>query len=115
MTGDILEKRTYITALYDLYKNLLTEKQKEAMRLFYEEDCSLSEIADFFSGTRQAAADILKRTVALLEHYEEALSLYAKQQRKIEITEELKTLLIQADMNEEAKREALFLLENIGR
>ena len=42
----MLEKRSHIVFLNDFYGPLLTPKQQEAMSLHYENDWSLSEIAE---------------------------------------------------------------------
>lgn len=40
------EEYIYYNALFDIYGNLLNERESEIYRLFYEEDLSLQEIAD---------------------------------------------------------------------
>lgn len=49
-----------INELYDLYKNLLTDKQKEYFERFYFLNMSLSEIADEFNVSRAAVHSQLK-------------------------------------------------------
>ncbi|MCL2678457.1 MAG: YlxM family DNA-binding protein [Clostridiales bacterium] len=71
----MIEKRAHIAMLFDLYGVLLTEKQACALRLFYEEDLSLAEIAEEFTTSRQAVFDLLKRSESLLEFYESGLGL----------------------------------------
>ena len=39
-----LEKKQRVNLLMDLYEDLLTEKQREYLDLYYHEDLSLSEI-----------------------------------------------------------------------
>ena len=50
-------------------------KQLEILRLYYEEDFSLAEIAQQENITRQAVHDTVKRGVLILEEYEEKLKL----------------------------------------
>ena len=40
---DTLEKKQRMNLLMDLYEDLLTEKQREYLDLYYHEDLSLSE------------------------------------------------------------------------
>ena len=40
-----LEKKQRVNLLMDLYEDLLTEKQREYLDLYYHEDLSLSEIS----------------------------------------------------------------------
>jgi len=77
-----LDKIIDMALLADFYGPLLTEKQRQAIHLFYEEDFSLAEIASACSCTRQAAHDLIKRGEALLADYEQKLSLVAKHQQR---------------------------------
>lgn len=73
----ILEKLGRIAQLYDLYGSLLTPKQRDAVRLYYEQDLSLGEIASECMVSRQAVYDLLRRAEAALEKYEQKLGLLA--------------------------------------
>lgn len=115
MSEDILAKRARIAALFDIYGVLLTEKQQEAVSLFYEEDCSLSEIAESFNSTRQAVNDLLKRTLTVMERYEAGLGLLAQQQRRAAAADELESLLMQGGIPQDISSHALLLLEDIRR
>ncbi len=54
--------------LLDFYGEALTEKQREMLRQYYNDDFSLSEIGDNFGITRQGARDAIKHgESALLE------------------------------------------------
>ena len=73
-----LIKREYHIALFDTYKELLTEKQQEYFILYYYEDLSLKEIADFKNVTRNAVFDQIKKVINILEEYEEKLKVFNK-------------------------------------
>ena len=77
----MIEKRARVAMLFDLYGALLTKKQGAALRLFYEEDLSLSEIAQEFDISRQAVNDLLRRSESLLESYENGLGLLQRRER----------------------------------
>lgn len=64
--------------LYDFYGALLTEKQRQVMALYHEENLSLSEIASEFGISRQAVHDTLKKAEQALEEYENKLNLIDK-------------------------------------
>ncbi len=66
--------------MYDLYGPLLTPKQQEAVRLYYEQDLSLGEIASECKVSRQAVHDLLRRAEVALEKYEQKLRLLAARQ-----------------------------------
>ena len=46
--------------LLDFYGEVLTEKQREMLRQYYNDDLSLSEIGENFGITRQGARDAIK-------------------------------------------------------
>lgn len=71
----MLEKIDHMIMLKDFYGPLLTEKQKEVVNLYYENDWSLAEIAGNMGITRQAVYDILKRAENSLKDYEKRLGL----------------------------------------
>ena len=47
--SDALEKSFEMSLLLDFYGEILSDKQREAMNLYYNEDLSLSEIASITS------------------------------------------------------------------
>lgn len=71
-------KREELIALYDLYYNLLTDKQREYFEDYYFMDLSISEIAQNYEISRNGAYDQIKRTEKLLFDYESKLQLYNK-------------------------------------
>ncbi|MBE3554099.1 MAG: YlxM family DNA-binding protein [Thermicanus sp.] len=74
----MLEKTTRMNLLYDLYGELLTEKQQQYMEWYYRADLSLGEIAEEVHLSRQAVYDQLHRAEAQLEHLEDKLKLLQK-------------------------------------
>lgn len=85
-----IEKTQRINLLMDCYLDLLTEKQQEYLSLYYEEDLSLSEIAEDLNVSRNAVYDNLKRAVHLLEEYEDKLHLLEKHQQRLELIDKIK-------------------------
>ena len=59
--------------LWQIYGKLLTEKQYEYIDYYYNNDLSLSEIAENENITRQAVRDIIKKGERKLFEYEEKL------------------------------------------
>ncbi len=84
----LLDKVGRIISLYDIYGNLLTQKQQDVMRLYYEEDLSLGEIAEELKISRQAVYDIIKRSEQALEKYEKKLGLLEKRTSKGRLRDE---------------------------
>ena len=57
--------------LFDFYGEMLTSRQKEFYDLYYNEDLSLSEIAENYDMSRQGVRDAIVRAEAALEELEE--------------------------------------------
>ena len=57
--------------LYDFYGDMLTERQKEFYDLYYNEDLSLSEIAENYGISRQGVRDVIVRAEAALTELED--------------------------------------------
>lgn len=71
----VLEERVELSLLMDIYGELLTDKQKDVLALYFNEDLSLGEIAEITGNSRQAAFDIIKRCSNTLFGYENKLHL----------------------------------------
>ncbi len=82
-----MEKKVEISMLWQIYGKLLTEKQYEYIDYYYNNDLSLSEIAENNRITRQAVRDIIKKGERKLFEYEEKLLFMKKtinQEQKIQ-------------------------------
>lgn len=73
-----MEKDIGIGLLNDYYGALLTEYQSEIIRLYYDMDLSLQEIAEQYGITRQGVREVIVRTSKKLEDYEKKLGLLSK-------------------------------------
>lgn len=68
-----MEKKVEISMLCQIYGKLLTEKQFSIINDYYNNDYTLSEIAENNGITRQAVRDIIKKGEKKLFEYEEKL------------------------------------------
>ena len=66
----MMEEMIYYSELYDLYKNLLTDKQKSYFEEYYFKNLSFSEIAENYNISRNGVYNQVKFTKELLEDYE---------------------------------------------
>lgn len=73
-----LARRIRIGQLNEAYGALLTERQREFVRLHHDEDMSFGEIAREFKISRQAVHDAVRQAEAAMEQYETGLGLLAK-------------------------------------
>ena len=94
-----------LSDLYDIYGDLLTEKQQSLFEAYYYEDLSLREIAEADQVTPQAVRDSLKRSETLLLGYEKKLSLLEQGRARDAKIDNLLTYVIQLDnIDENDKR-----------
>ena len=63
---------------YDFYGGLLTERKREVVKMYHEENLTLQEIGEELGISRQSAHDRLKSAEKKLSEYEEKLGLVAR-------------------------------------
>ena len=68
-----MAKDLKFASLLDIYGGVLTEKQRDMMELYYNEDLSLSEIAEDAEISRQGVRDSIKRGEETLTELEEKI------------------------------------------
>ena len=64
--------------LYDCYKDLLTDRQRNYFCDYYQDNLTLSEMALNYGISRNAVHRQIKKIVELLEFYESKLSIISK-------------------------------------
>ena len=86
-----------ITLLFDTYGGMLTEKQREYLDMRYNQDMSLSEIAQAQGVSRQAVFDNLTRTEAALRRMEENIGCVKRDMLLRKALEEFQDIAAQLD------------------
>jgi len=109
----MLEKISHVVLLKDFYGPLLTQKQQDIMNLHYENDWSLSEIADHMHTSRQAVFDMVKRAQAQLEELEEKLGVVEKFQLTRRRLTEIVDMLDQPERQQADIDQAIKLLREL--
>lgn len=84
-----MDKREYYIELYEEYKNLLTEKQRECFENYYYEDLSLNEIADNSKVSKSLVGKTINQVTQKLEEYESKLNLNSKNKKLKEIIDKI--------------------------
>lgn len=115
------ENTTAMSMLFDYYGQLLSDRQYEIFRLYYEEDYSLSEIAKEFDISRQGVHDALKKAEVSLTSFEDKLKLIAKHEEYLtalnKINETIKILVSEeekrVDKNDAASKKIRKLLNEM--
>ena len=107
-----MEKNVKISMLLDTYGKLLTEKQYKLLDDYYNNDLSLSEIAENEEITRQAVRDNLKKGENNLFEYEEKLGFMKK---TIEQEENIESIISEIEKVEKngSEKDALKALTDI--
>ena len=82
-----MDRMIYLNTLYDIYKDLLTDKQREYYEAYYFDNLSLSEIADNYNVSRNAIFNQLKLIEDKLEEFEDKLKINEKQNKILSILE----------------------------
>ena len=76
----------YYNELFDLYGELLTDNERDNFLEYYQEDLSLSEIAENKNVSRSAVSKTINTVIDKLNNYENKLHMYQKKIKLMEIT-----------------------------
>lgn len=95
-----IDKFIYTNELLALYGKLLTPKQFEVMRLYYNLDYSLQEISENLSISRAAVSDTLKNALGHLEEFEHHLALHQRNKTLNQLVDDLS----EQNLNDNAKK-----------
>ena len=109
-----MEKKVEISILCQIYGKLLTEKQYNFIDDYYNNDLSLSEIADNYGITRQAARDNIKKGENKLFEYEEKLKIMKTTLKNEKTIEDVLMQIASIQTNYSDKKIAK-ILENVKK
>ena len=82
-SNESLEAKSRIVDLLEIYGGLLTERQREFIRLHYAEDLSYGEISEDLGISRQAVHDAIGHGKRSLERFESHLRLTSEKQAPV--------------------------------
>ena len=85
-----MDKFFYYNNLFSVYRNLLTLKEQNIFSLYYEENLSLSEIAENLEISRSAVGNTVKTVEKKLQNYENLLQVLTKNEILKECLKEVK-------------------------
>ena len=100
---ETLENHVYYNLLFDIYGNLLNEREKEIFTLSSIEDFSLQEIANIKGVSKTAIGKTLSVIHKKLDYYETQLNFYKKCQKMEKIIEEIKDEKVKDKIRKELK------------
>ena len=84
-----MEDYVYYNELYDLYGNLLTDKQKKYFEDYYFNNLSFSEMAEDYDVSRNATFKQVHIVCEKLDEYEDKLKLYEKRNELLKIASKI--------------------------
>jgi len=99
----LFEKNLEINYLLDFYGEVLSERKRAVLEMYYNDDYSLSEIADEIGISRQGVRDIIKKSEEELIYLEDKLGLFKKFQAIQKRAAELLLTVENADISHEIK------------
>ena len=109
-----MEKNVKVSILCEIYGKLLTQKQLEVLNDYYNNDLSLSEIAQNNEITRQAVRDIIKKGENKLFELEEKLSFMEKTMKQEKLIQEVLSQISKIEDNSSDK-EIEKILNNVRK
>lgn len=95
-----MDKMVYFNELYDLYGELLTDKQKNYFEDYYFNDLSFSEMAENYGVSRNAIFKQIHIVTDKLEEYESVLKIYEKRNKLLEIAKNVDNEFIKKQLEE---------------
>lgn len=109
----MFEKNLNVGYLLDFYGELLSDRKRSILEMYYNEDYSLAEIAAEVGISRQGVRNTIKKSEAELFFYEEKLGLAKKLQKVEKHSDALCRLAEQDQLPEHVKNEILRLAEAV--
>ena len=110
------DKTLEMVLLFDFFGELLTEKQREYFDLYYNEDLSLSEIAEISGISRQGVRDMLKRAENSLVEFEKKTGVvmrFTDIQRRISELQSVAQRLEEISIDDESKKLSEMLVKGL--
>ena len=111
----MFEKNLELGYLLDFYGELLSERKRTVMEMYYNEDLSLAEIAAEIGISRQGARDIIKKSEEELFFFEEKLGLAQKMKSVSAKAAELKALSHALDLPTEFQEKLSELITTVEK
>ncbi|MBO7302937.1 MAG: DNA-binding protein [Clostridia bacterium] len=111
----MFEKNLELGYLLDFYGELLSERKRAVMDMYYNEDLSLAEIASEIGISRQGARDIIKKSEDELLFFEEKLGLAKKLQSVSRQASELKALSSELSLSKDFEKKLDELISTVEK
>lgn len=111
----MLEKGVNISLLLDCYGALLTDRQREVVELYRNDDLSLGEISELTGITRQGVSECIRKAESTLISFEEKLGLQKQYEEREKILSDIKEKISffaqNGNISQNSAKEIIDLLE----
>lgn len=109
----MFEKNLEINYLLDFYGEVLSERRRTVLEMYYNDDLSLAEIALDIGISRQGVRDIIKKSEEELIYLEEKLGLLKKFRSLQKKADELLKSIEISDASQEVKDKVSDFAESV--
>ena len=99
-----MDPNVKMSMLLEIYGNLLTSTQKDTVSLYYDQNLSLSEIAEELQITRQGVSKNIKLADEKLLDLEQKLGLLAKKLQQNKVIEEVISQIENQEIKEKLRK-----------
>lgn len=108
-------KNLDVAVLLDFYGDMLTEKQRDVIDLYYNQDLSLSEIAEHEGITRQGVRDSIKRGEVYLFELEDKLKVFENYIETQKIIQNIKYVMDRISAENKTYNYSNIITDNINQ
>ena len=109
----MFEKNLEINYLLDFYGEVLSERKRTVLEMYYNEDLSLAEIASDIGISRQGVRDMIKKSEDELLYLEEKLGLLKKFRSLQKKADDLLCEIERSDASDEVKKKVSEFAESV--
>ena len=109
----MFEKNLEIGFLLDFYGDVLSERKRTVLDLYYNDDLSLAEVAGEIGISRQGVRDLIKKAEEELLFYEEKLGLAERFRATEACAERLLSIMEEEGIDGKVREAAQSLLDTV--
>ncbi len=110
----MFEKNMRFPILLDTYGSLLSDRKKEILDYYYNEDYSLSEISELTGISRQGVRDSVKKSEDELFELEEKLGLAKKNECILYVTQILNEVVKKPSLDDNTRKQINDVLDQLN-
>ena len=110
----MFEKNMKFTILLDTYGSLLSDRKREILEYYYNDDYSLAEISELTGISRQGVRDSIKKSEEEIYALDDKLMLAKKNKIIASAAEELEKLLSNPSLDDMVKQKLNSIIDSLN-